>query len=223
MRILVIEDEHKIAQNIKSGLEHEKYAVDVSYNATGGLDLAIGEEYDLIILDRMLPGIDGIDVCHKIREANIHTPILMLTAKGQTEDKVEGLDAGADDYMVKPFAFNELFARIRALIRRPQNTTDSILQVEDLTLDTVKHEVIRWNKEIRLSTKEFTLLEYLMRHAGTLLSKEQIISHVWSYDAEVLPNSVEVYINRLREKIDAPFNNSPLIHTIRGYGYKIGE
>jgi DNA-binding response OmpR family regulator len=223
MRILVIEDEHKIAHNIKSGLEHEKYAVDIAYTAALGLDLAIGEEFDLIILDRMLPGMDGIQISQKIRDANIHIPILMLTAKGQIEDRVEGLDAGADDYMVKPFAFSELFARIRALIRRPTTTADSTIVVEDLTLNITKHVVKRRDKEIRLSTKEFTLLEYLMRHAGTLLSKEQIINHVWSYDADVLPNSVEVYINRLREKIDSPFGNPMLIQTIRGYGYKIGK
>jgi DNA-binding response OmpR family regulator len=223
MRILVVEDEHKVANSIKKGLEHEKYVVDVVYDGTSGLDFSLSEDYDLIILDRLLPGIDGMEICKKIRTEGVHTPILMLTAKGQTEDKVEGLDMGADDYMVKPFAFSELFARVRALTRRPKNAPESVLKLDTLSLNTVTFEVKRDGVAVRLSSKEFALLEYLLRHQNTILTKEQIINHVWNYDADVLPNSVEVYIKHLRDKIDVPFRKPPLIHTFRGFGYKIAE
>ena len=222
MRVLVVEDEHKIANSIKKGLEHERYVVDVAYDGLSGFDLASTEDYDLIILDRLLPGMDGLEICKKLREKNIHTAILLLTAKGQLEDKVQGLDYGADDYMVKPFAFSELFARVRALTRRPKHSVGSLLTVLDLTLDTRTYEVKRAQKEIQLSSKEFSLLEYLMRHKNQTVTKEQIISHVWNYDADVLPNSVEVYVKHLRDKIDVPFDRNSLIHTIRGFGYKIG-
>lgn len=221
MRILVIEDEHKIANSIKKGFEQENYAVDVVYDGEEGYDFAMTEDYDLIILDRLLPGMEGVQVAKKLREEKIHTPILMLTAKGQIEDKVEGLDSGADDYLTKPFAFIELLARVRALIRRPKTTTTSTLKISDLSLDTITFEVKRDKKFIKLSHKEFALLEYLMRHQNTVVTKEQIISHVWNYDADVLPNSVEVYIKHLRDKIDSPFPENPLIQTIRGFGYKI--
>lgn len=225
MRILVVEDEHKIANSIKKGLEQESWAVDVAYDGEAGFDLAATEDYDVIILDLMLPKIDGVEVCQKLRkEENIHAPILLLTAKGQLEDKVEGLNAGADDYLVKPFAFAELLARIRALTRRPKQTLGTQLQVNGLSLDTLSYQVKRRGKEIKLSKKEFTLLEYLMRHQGKILAKEQIINHVWDYDADVLPNTVEVYIGYLRNKIDRPFKNRPpLIQTVRGFGYKISE
>ncbi len=222
MRILVVEDEHKIANSIKKGLEHENYAVDVVYDGKQGYDYAVSEEYDLIILDRLLPKIEGVELCKKLREKSVHTAILLLTAKGQIGDKVEGLDAGADDYLVKPFAFTELFARVRALIRRPKQTTPTLLQVGNLTLYTLTFEVKRGDQSIALSSKEFALLEYLMRHENQILTKEQIINHVWNYDADVLPNSVEVYIKYLRNKIDKPYQNEPLIHTVRGFGYKIG-
>lgn len=223
MRILVIEDEHKIAASIKKGLEHENYAVDVAYDGTSGFDLAAAEEYDLIILDRLLPGMDGLTLCRKLREDKIQTPILILTAKGQIDDKVNGLDNGADDYMVKPFSFSELFARVRALIRRPTILTDAVLTISDLTLNPNTYEVKRANKLINLSSKEFSLLEYLLRHKNTIVTKEQILNHVWSYDADVLPNSVEVYIKHLRNKIDFPFKDPTLIRTIRGFGYKITD
>ncbi len=222
MRILVIEDEHKIANSIKKGLEHERYAVDIVYEGTSGFDYARSEEYDLIILDRLLPGMDGIDICKNLRSQGIHTPVLMLTAKGQIEDKVEGLNNGADDYMVKPFAFSELFARVRALTRRPKGTTDAVLTIDNLSLNTITFEVKRNGNLVQLSSKEFSLLEYMMRHQNRILTKEQIMNHVWSYDADVLPNSVEVYIKHLRDKIDTPFSSPHLIHTIRGFGYKIG-
>lgn len=223
MRILVVEDEHKIANSIKQGLEQEKYAVDVAYDGAAGLDLAIGEEYDVMVLDRLLPEVEGVEIVRKVRAKNIHTPILILTAKGQIEDKVEGLDAGADDYLTKPFAFTELLARIRALSRRPKSSLSSTLKVADLTLNPVSFEVQRDEKQIRLSSKEFSLLEYLMRHSNQVVKKDNIIAHVWNYDSDILPNSVEVYIKHLRDKIDKPFENKPnLIQTMRGFGYKIG-
>jgi DNA-binding response OmpR family regulator len=221
MRILIIEDEHKIANALKKGLEQENYAVDVLFDGKQGYDFAMTEEYDLIILDRMLPGMEGVIVTKQLRKQNVHTPILMLTAKGEIDEKVDGLDSGADDYLTKPFAFAEVLARVRALIRRPKKSTGSILQVADLTLNTVTYEVQRKNKAVKLSAKEFALLEYLMRHSGKIVTKEQIINHVWNYDADVLPNSVEVYIKHLRNKIDEPFTERPLIQTVRGFGYKI--
>lgn len=220
MRILVVEDEHKIANSIKKGLEQELFAVDVAYTGTDGYDLAASEEYDLIILDRLLPGMDGIDICKNLRSKQIHTPLLLLTAKGQVADKVEGLNAGADDYLAKPFAFEELLARIKALTRRPKSTIGTTLTVGPLSLDTLTYQVKREEKTLELSSKEFSLLEYLMRHKGKVITKEQIINHVWDYDANVLPNTVEVYIKLLRSKIDKPFKTK-LIHTVRGFGYKI--
>src|ERR1035437_10756680 len=166
---------------------------------------------------------DGLEICKKLRGQEIHIPILMLTAKGQLMDKVEGLNSGADDYLTKPFAFEELLARIKALIRRPKNTLNNILQVEDLTLNVDTYEVKHGETQIILSSKEFALLEYLMRHQNRTLTKPQIINHVWSYDANILPNTVEVFIGYLRNKIDRPFKDKKnLIQTIRGFGYKIG-
>lgn len=225
MRILIIEDEHKIANAIKKGLEQEAFAADVAYDGEDGFDLAAAEDYDAVILDLMLPGMDGVELCRKLRkEENSHTPILMLTAKGELGDKVEGLNAGADDYLVKPFAFAELLARIRALTRRPKQTLDTQLRVDDLTLDALSYRVKRGSKGINLSRKEFALLEYLMRYREKVLTKDQIINHVWDYDADVLPNTVEVYVGYLRNKIDRPFKNKPpLIQTVRGFGYRISN
>lgn len=223
MRILVVEDEHRIARAIKKGLEQELYAVDVVYTGTDGFDMASTEEYDLIILDRLLPEMDGIEICAKLRSQQIHVPILMLTAKGQINDKVEGLNSGADDYMTKPFAFTELLARVKALTRRKKSEVHAVLSVDGLTLDTMTYEVKRNGKPVRLSNKEFSLLEYFMRNPNIVLSKEQIIGHVWNYDADILPNTVEVYIRNLRNKIDNPFKKAkPLLYTVRGFGYKIG-
>ncbi len=166
MRILIVEDEHKIANSIKKGLEQESYAVDVAYDGTHGYDLAAVEGYDVIVLDLMLPGMDGVDICRQLRKEQIDTPVLMLTAKGQLGDKVEGFNAGADDYLVKPFAFAELLARIKALTRRPKDSLGAVLSVENLSLNTLTYEVKRGNKRIKLSKKEFALLEYLLRHKG---------------------------------------------------------
>lgn len=223
MKILLVEDEHKIAQSIKQGLEQEKYVVEVAFDGNNGLDLALADDFDLIILDRMLPEIDGLEICKKVRIAGIHTPVLMLTAKGQTQDKVEGLDAGADDYLTKPFAFEELLARIRALKRRPADTIGNVLKFEDLEVDPDNFEVRRSGVKIRLSSKEFSLLEYFLRHPNRILTKDQLINHVWSYEADILPNTVEVYIGYLRNKIDKPFSGKNLIYTVRGFGYKLGE
>lgn len=224
MRILVVEDEHKIANSIKKGLEIEKYAADVAFTGTDGYDLASTEEYDLIILDLMLPDMSGIDICKKLREKSIHTPILILTAKGQINDKVLGLDAGADDYMTKPFSFEELLARVRALVRRPKDLLNTLLVLDDLSLDPKTFQVIRSGKEVKLTSKEFSLLEYFLRNPNKILTKDQITSHVWDYDADILPNTIEVYIKNLRNKIDAPFKNStPLLRTMRGFGYMLTD
>jgi two-component system copper resistance phosphate regulon response regulator CusR len=169
-----------------------------------------------------LPKIDGLKLCQEIRQEGLHTPILMLTAKGQVQDKVAGLDGGADDYMIKPFSFDELFARIRALVRRPQGGRDPVLKIADLSLDPVNFKVNRAGQSISLSSREFSLLEYLMRNKNKILSREQIIAHVWDYEADILPTTVEVHIKHLRDKIDKGFKPK-LIHTVRGFGYEIKE
>lgn len=223
MNILLVEDEHKIANAIKTGFRQETYACEVCYDGDSGLAAALGGEYDVIILDRMLPGMDGVEICKEIRAKGIQTPIIMLTAKGQIRDRVGGLNAGADDYLTKPFAFEELLARIRALLRRPQDNIGNVLRVENLSLDSITYEVKRDNSLIKLSQTEFALLEYLMRNYGRVLSKDNIITHVWDFDSDVLPNTVEAYIGYLRNKVDKPFPGStPLIQTVRGFGYKLG-
>lgn len=220
----MVEDEHKIAASLKKGLEQESFAVDLAYDGEAGFDLAVGEEYDLIILDLMLPKLDGLTVCKKLRGEGVHTPVLMLTARGEVEDRVKGLDTGADDYLVKPFAFVELLARIRALTRRPKKALTSVLKYKDLELDQKEFQVTRAGQPLSLSKKEFALLEYLMRNAGRIVAKDQLINHVWDYDADVLPNTVEVYIGYLRKKIDRPFKNGQkYIQTVRGFGYRLGE
>jgi two-component system, OmpR family, response regulator len=218
MRILVVEDEHKIANSIKKGLEQEGYAVDVAYDGEEGYDLASSESYSVIVLDLMLPKMDGMSICKKLRAEENHTPVLILTAKGEINDKVEGLNAGADDYLVKPFAFTELVARIKALSRRPKEDLGTTLTAGDLSLNTVGFSVKRGNKEIELSKKEFSLLEYLLRHKGKVVAKDQIIASVWDYEADILPNTVEVFIGYLRNKI-----GKDIIKTIRGFGYRIDD
>lgn len=221
MRVLIIEDEHKIARALKKALEQETYAVDVAYDGDEGHAMATTEPYDIAIIDRMLPGgYDGMAIVKAMREAKVHTPVLFLSALGSVAERTAGLDAGADDYLVKPFALEELLARVRALLRRPTEQQATILSAGDLTLNTVTYSVERAGKVITLTSKEFALLEYLLRNPGRPLSKEVIISHVWDYDADILPNTVEVYIKYLRNKVDAPFK-TPLIHTVRGFGYKL--
>lgn len=223
MRILIVEDERKIARALGRALKNEKYAVDISYDGTDAYAMAGMIDYDLLILDRMIPGdYDGLSLTKKLREEGKNVPILLLTALGATQDKTEGLDGGADDYLTKPFALDELLARVRALLRRPQTSVETVLRVADLSLDLNTHEVLRNNQKIELTNKEFSLLEYLVRNAGRPVSKEQIIAHVWNYDADILPNNIEVYISYLREKVDKPFKDK-LIKTVRGLGYKIDE
>ena len=224
MKILIVEDEEKIANSLKRGLEQESHVVDVAYDGEVGYDLASGENYDLIILDLMLPKIDGMTICKKLRQDDdVPSPILMLTARSSVEDRVKGLNIGADDYLPKPFSFEELLARVTALGRRPWEVAkDSVLKVGGLTLDKTAFEVTRGNKQIKLSRKEFTLLEYLMRNSGKIISKDTLMESVWEYEADILPNTVEVYIGYLRKKIDEPFKDQPrLIQTVRGFGYKL--
>jgi DNA-binding response OmpR family regulator len=222
MKILLVEDEPHIAQNIKKGLEIKSYVVDVVYEGQKGLDFALAEDYDVIILDWMLPGMSGQKIAKELRKAGNSTPILMLTAKTTINSRVQGLDSGADDYLGKPFAFKELLARIRALSRRGQKPVQTDLLVGDLTLDPTNYQVKRAGQEIHLSKQEFALLEFLMRHPGQVFSKEDLLEKVWSFDSDILPNTVQVYIGYLRNKIDKPFPKLPaLIQTVRGFGYKI--
>lgn len=223
MRILVVEDEEKIARAVKRGLELKGYAVDMVHDADTGLSYALDADYDAVILDRMLPGsMDGVELCRRVRSEGGNVPILMLTARGTIGDKVEGLNSGADDYLVKPFSFDELTARVKALLRRPQAHTGTVLTLDNLRVDTTNYEVKRGDHPIKLSNKEFSLLEYFMHHKDQVITKDMIINHVWDEDAYVLPNTVEVYVGYLRNKIDRPFpQDKPLLHTLRGFGYKM--
>jgi len=222
MRILLIEDELKIANALKRGLEQETYAVDAVLDGREGMSRALAGNFDLLILDRMLPGIgDGLEICRAIRAHGQKQPVLLLTARDSTRDRIDGLNIGADDYLVKPFSFEELLARIRALLRRPEQTLTTTLRVGDLTIRPDTFEVKRDGTQIQLSRKEFALLEYLMRNHGRILSKDQIIAHVWNFDADILPNTVEVFIASLRQKIDKPFKGTKMIRTARGFGYSL--
>lgn len=223
MKVLVVEDEYPLAHTIKKGLEDENFAVDVIHNGREAYEQAVVEEYDVIILDLMLPEMDGITVCQKLREEKVYTPILMLTARVNDDEKVEGLNAGADDYLAKPFSFNELVARVRSLIRRA-TTNETILQVDNLTINPTQHIVMRKGILVELTGKEYALLEFLMRHKGQIMTREQITNHVWDYEHESMSNTIEVLMKRLRQKIDRNFPEcKPLFVTIRGMGYKIGE
>jgi len=218
MRILVIEDEKKVATFIKKGLVEEHYAVDTAFEGEEGLYLSEINEYDLIVLDLMIPKIDGFGVLKKIRERKNNVPILVLTAKDSIDDTVRGLDAGCDDYLTKPFAFAELLARIRALLRRDKKEKESVLRIADLSLSIVTHKVMRQGKEIELTSKEYALLEYFMRNPEKVLTRTMISEHVWDYHFDSNTNVIDVYVNYLRKKIDKDFDPK-LIHTIRGIGY----
>lgn len=222
MRILLIEDDVAIARSLKEGLEDETYAVDVAHDGDEGYRTATADDYDAIILDIMLPSMNGYEVCQALRQDGKRTPILMLTARDAEHDIVKGLDTGADDYLAKPFSFEVLLARLRAILRRPNEKLGEILRVGDLTLDPSLKKVARASQEISLTTKEYGVLEYLMRNTGKVLSKEQIIAHVWDFDADVLPNNVELFIMFLRRKVDKPFGKK-LIHTVPGFGYKLED
>jgi len=218
MRILIVEDEKKIAIFIKRGLKEEGYAVDAAYDGEQGHFMATTQEYDLIILDLMLPKMDGLTLCRKLRSEKLLSPILMLTAKDTVKDKVYGLDAGADDYLTKPFAFEEFLARVRALLRKRESTAPTKLTAGELTLDLVTHKVFREGKEIELTGKEYALLEYLMRNAGSVVTRTMISDHVWDMNFESFTNVIDVYVNYLRKKIDQGYDKK-LIQTVRGRGY----
>ncbi len=218
MHILVVEDEKKVASFIKKGLEEEHYSVDLAYDGDEGLyNLAINR-YDLIILDIMLPKKNGLEVIKEIRSKKDSTPVIMLTAKDSLEDKIKGLDSGADDYLTKPFAFSELIARIRAILRRDSTEKSNILKFHDLQLDLITHKVYRAGEEIELTNKEYSLLEYFMRSPNKILTRTMISESVWTYDFDTYTNVIDVYINFLRNKIDKK-GLSKLIHTVRGVGY----
>ena len=218
MRILIVEDEKKVAAFIKKGLEEETYAVDIATDGEEGFHLGEQNQYDLIILDLMLPKINGLDILSGLRSQNIETPILLLTAKDSVEDKVEGLNQGADDYLTKPFAFSELLARIRVLLRRGKSESKTTLEIADLTLNLVSHKVSRGNEEIELTGKEYSLLEYFMRNQEKVLTRTMIAEHVWDYNFDTFTKVIDVYVNHLRKKIDKNFSNK-LLHTLRGVGY----
>lgn len=220
MRILIVEDEHRLSNIIKKGLTEDGFAVDQAFDGEEGQYLSESESYDLIILDIMLPKIDGLTVCRELRGKGIKTPILILTAKSTTEDKVAGLDAGADDYLTKPFSFIELRSRIHALIRRSQKDSSTILKEDDLEVDPLKHVVRRNNKIVELTPKEFAILELLMHHKGEVVTRTMILEHVWDYNFDGMSNVVDVFVASLRKKIDQRADRK-LVQTVHGVGYKI--
>jgi len=223
MRILVIEDERKVANFIKHGLEEERYIVDTAYDGNAGLNMATNNQFDAILLDVMLPGKDGFVVLKELREAGILTPILMLTARGTTDDRVQGLDLGADDYLAKPFSFEELAARLRSILRRTGPDKSTKLRCGELVLDTVSHFAYRSGQEIELTTKEYALLEYLMRNKNKILSRSTITQHVWRHNFDPESNIIDVYIKRLRSKIEGEDSTKPIIQSIRGVGYRLRD
>jgi heavy metal response regulator len=218
MRILVIEDEKKVASFIKKGLEEEHYAVDTAYDGEAGLYMVEVNEYDLVVLDLMIPKIDGLEVLKRTRKSKNYVPILVLTARDTADDIVKGLDSGSDDYLTKPFNFTVFLARIRALLRRERIEKEPLLKIADLTLSPVTHKVTRGDKEIELTSKEYALLEYFMRNPERVLTRTMISEHIWDYHFDSLTNVVDVYVNYLRKKVDKDFEPK-LIHTIRGVGY----
>jgi heavy metal response regulator len=213
-----VEDEKKVASFLKKGLEEERYAVDCAFDGEEALFMADANEYDLVILDIMLPKVDGLEVLKQVRDKGATLPVLMLTAKDSIEDVVKGLDRGCDDYLTKPFAFAELLARVRALLRRKGREPAGELRVVDLVLDPVTHEVSRGDKKVDLTAKEYALLEYLMRHVDRVVTRTMISEHVWDYHFDPMTNVIDVYVNHLRSKIDVD-SSQKLIHTVRGVGY----
>lgn len=224
MRILVVEDDQEVAEYLKKGLEESGYTVDHAVNGHDGLYMATGENYDLLIVDRMLPGLDGLALIKALRAAGRQVPVLVLSALGEVDDRVEGLRAGSDDYLTKPFSFSELLARIEALLRRGQMTSDVVteLKVADLEMDLLSRTVRRAGQEIDLQPREFRLLEYFMRHAGQVLTRTMLLEKVWDYHFDPQTNVIDVHVSRLRAKIDKNFDR-PLIHTVRGAGYILRE
>lgn len=222
MKILVVEDEERVAQFIQKGLREEGHAVDVAYDGEQGAYLGEVNEYDLILLDLMLPKKDGISVCRELRERGVGAPIMMLTARDTVEDKVQGLDAGADDYLPKPFSFDELLARVRALLRRHSEAKTPVLKIADLELDPISRRATRSGTPIRLTTKEYALLEYMMRNPRRVLSRTLVGEHVWDMNFDPESNVIDVYVSHLRSKIDKNYTPK-LIHTIRGQGYLLSD
>jgi len=222
MRVLVVEDEKKVASFIKKGLEEEGYAVDVAADGESGLQMALDRVHDLILLDIHLPKQNGLSILQELRRQKLATPVLLLTVRANIEDKVLGLDSGADDYLTKPFAFQELLARVRALLRRQSETKQAVLRVADLVLDPGHRTVYRGTEKIELTGKEFSLLDYLMRNPGRVLTRTMIAEHVWNYDFDSMTNVIDVYVNYLRKKIDSD-RQPKLIHTVRGVGYVLKE
>ena len=222
MRILVVEDEKKVSGFIKKGLQEEGYAVDVAFDGKTGLQMAMDRIHDLIVLDIHLPGMDGLSLLHRLRTAKVSTPVLLLTVRANIEDKVLGLDSGADDYLTKPFAFQELVARIRALLRRQTEAELPVLRFADLILDPARRVVLRGGKKIDLTAKEYALLDYFIRNPGRVLTRTMIVEHVWDYNFDSMTNIIDVYVNYLRRKIDSDREHK-LIHTVRGVGYVLKE
>jgi two-component system copper resistance phosphate regulon response regulator CusR len=222
MRILLVEDEEKVSGFVARGLMAERFAVDVTADGQAGLELATTYSYDLVILDLMLPKMDGTQVLRRLRSQNVNVPVLILTARDAVSDKVGNFDDGADDYLTKPFAFAELLARVKALLRRGPVSRSSVVRVGDLELDRLSQQVKRAGKRIDLTSKEYSLLEYLMSNAGRVLSRTMIIEHVWDQSFDGITNIVDVYVRHLRSKVDDPFDQK-LIHTVRGVGYSIGN
>ena len=222
MRILIVEDEAGVAGFVEQGLTEAGYAVDVARDGSEGLEYALAFEYDVMVLDIMLPKMNGLDLLHEIRDKRVKAPVLLLTARDGVDDRVKGLDVGADDYLIKPFAFPELLARIRALLRRPPLQSGNLLSMNDLEMDVTRREVRRAGKKIELSPREFSLLELLLRHPNQVLTRTQIVEHVWNFDFYGDTNVVDVYIGYLRRKIDSGFV-PPLIQTVRGVGYRLSD
>jgi heavy metal response regulator len=222
MRLLIVEDEKKVSSFIRRGLEEEGYAVDVAFDGKTGLQMALDQVHDLIVLDIHLPGMDGLGVLHELRRGRVSTPVLLLTVRANIEDKVLGLDAGADDYLTKPFAFQELVARIRALLRRQTEAKLPLLRFADLTLDPARHMVLRGARKLDLTAKEYALLDYFIRNPGRVLTRTMIADHVWDYNFDSMTNIIDVYVNYLRRKIDSDREHK-LIHTVRGVGYVLKE
>jgi len=220
MNILVIEDEKKLVDILKKALKSQYYTVDTAYDGEEGLKKSLKNTYDLIVLDIMLPKKDGMEICREIRKNNIHTPVIMLTARGVLEDRITGLDAGADDYLQKPFEMTELYARVRALLRRPRNTDSLIFKVKDLTMDTKAHEVTRGNKNIKLTPKEYKILYTLMSRSGEALTRDELINSAWGPNFKEDNHELNVHIRYLRAKVDNG-SSKPLIHTVRGVGYTL--
>jgi heavy metal response regulator len=222
MKVLIVEDEKKIASFIKRGLSEEGYSVDIAYDGLEGLDKAMSSVYDIVIIDIMLPKMDGIELCSYLRKKGFNNPILILTARDRVEDKVKGLDSGANDYLTKPFAFEELLARLRALTRKSNNQAKTNIKIADLEIDLISHKVKRGGKEIPLTVKEFALLEFLAYRAGSIVTRNMISEHVWDINFDTGTNVIDVYVNYLRKKIDSN-SDKKLIHTIRGRGYMLKE